>query len=110
MQHEPLIDIRVPKPSEDILLRYIPLRNTTGISVAFSTGDLLAVISHTAEKHDLSVYTELGVHAVWTHCPLSNEDNITEVWGVYHSMTYLKMCSLVVSYTTYALVPGLTEE
>lgn len=86
-----------------MFLRYVSLDQTTGISVAFSSGGLLAVISHT-KSQDLSVYAELETYAIWTHCPLSAEDNIREVWGVYHPMVNLRFCALVVSHLIHTLL------
>jgi hypothetical protein len=87
--------IRSPSISDDILLHYVPLDRTFGISAAFSSGELLAIISHADKRNNLSTYANLK-HAIWTHCPLSTEDEIQELWVVYHQNTNLRICALVV--------------
>jgi hypothetical protein len=89
-------DIRAPEISEDMLVRHVTLRNTTGISAAFSAADFLAIISHTSGKQESPEYANLGPYAVWMHCPVSEKDGIVEVWAIYPPHQNLRMRSLVV--------------
>jgi hypothetical protein len=81
-----------------MLVRYVPLRDTCGISVAFIAGEVLAIVSHKQSDNNYQVYAELGEYATWMHCPLAADEVILEVWSIFPKVTALKMYGLVVSY------------
>lgn len=88
--------IRAPKAAEDMLVRYVSLEDSVGISVAFGAGDLLSVISHTTPCQDQPAYTQMGPFAVWTYVPISKKDRIVNIWVTYPRNGRLKMCALIV--------------
>jgi hypothetical protein len=94
----PLPNIRLQKRDDNMLVRYVPLRDTSGISVAFIAGEVLAIVSHSQSDNDSQVYAELGEYAIWMHCPLAAEEVILEVWSILPKAIALKTYGLVVSY------------
>ncbi|RMZ73058.1 hypothetical protein GMOD_00009568 [Pyrenophora seminiperda CCB06] len=92
----PLPNIRVRKGYDDVLVRYVPLRDTCGISVAFGAGAVLAVVSHTQRDQNNPVYAEMGEYAIWMHCPLAADEVILAVWSLLPKGTDLKTYGLVI--------------
>jgi hypothetical protein len=100
-QSGPDLVIRTPSASQDILLRYVPLRGAYDFSVAFSANELLAISAHTTCGTNSSIYSELSEYAMWTYCPLSEQDLIVGVWTVTHSNENLKVQELIVGGPAY---------
>jgi hypothetical protein len=72
-----------PFREHKVFLRYVPLHDTRGISFAFNSVHLLAIIAHEGESDQAGDYSEVYNDAVWIHCPLRNPDEkIIEIWSV----------------------------
>lgn len=92
------MQIGAPRTSADILVHHVTLDKAVGISVAFGSGDLLAILSHTGVGPDYSKFSGLETYAIWTYCPLSTAEVITGVWGFFYEYLNLRICGLVVGY------------
>lgn len=88
------MQVAMPKATDDVLLHHVSLQRVSGISVAFATGFLQAILPITSDPPDFCLFPGLDTHAVWTHLPLSSEEKIEGVWAVYR--WDLQVCALVV--------------
>lgn len=91
------IELPAATPPGDIFLRHVPIRDVFGISVALGSGSILAITSHQWGEQGLSLYNELGANTVWTHCPLSTDEEILTVWVVRHKSLNMGTRALVAS-------------
>jgi hypothetical protein len=81
-----------------VLLHYVSLDNIRGISLAFDSVRLLAIISHTDASDDGSQYAKASGNATWVHCPLRPKtEKILEVWSIQHQIHMLDWTALMVS-------------
>jgi hypothetical protein len=81
---------------KEYFMRYVPLTNSTCLSVGFVAGAVIAIVSH--ERSPLSS-TESGANITWTHCPLLQDKNeqIHEVWSVSAKDSNTGTWALIVS-------------
>jgi hypothetical protein len=75
----------------DLLLRHIPLHNILAISVAFSSGRIVAITSHRQGEQHPALYQEMDDSVIWMYCPFSKEERVLEVWVVCHKNKELNM-------------------
>ena len=103
LQQEYLEESISTNPPGDILLRHVSVLNALTISVAFSSGRIIAIMSHRQGEQYPPVYDKTGDSVVWMHCPLSNEEKISEIWVVRHNNKYLNfgISSLIASLNYY---------
>lgn len=100
LEKQSLPNLRIPIPSNDILLRYVPLNNPSGISLAFCSEELLAIITHDTRIQDHTGYSKAPEDAIWIYCPLQSSgnepDTILEIWSVRHIIPNLNSSALIV--------------
>lgn len=89
-------------PSQDRLLRYVPLQKASAISFAFDSGRLVAIASHGRSSQHIDFYDEADSDTLCLHCPLSEIERIEAIWAVRPKNKVLKLgtCSVIVSTTT----------
>ncbi|KAF2022057.1 hypothetical protein BU24DRAFT_417703 [Aaosphaeria arxii CBS 175.79] len=81
---QPRIEHSLPTIFRDLHFRYIPLAESSGISVAFCSGRFIAISTHRRNSPQSRLYIPTSEDIVWAHCPLSMEEPILAIWVVRH--------------------------
>ncbi|KAF1346343.1 hypothetical protein EJ07DRAFT_160537 [Lizonia empirigonia] len=91
---------------KECLMRYVPLANSTSLSVGFHSGTLFAIISHQGNP---SSYTESGANITWIHCPLMLDKNeqIHQVWSVSGKDLNIGTWALIITHIASSPVRAL---
>ncbi|KAE9986980.1 hypothetical protein EG328_004112 [Venturia inaequalis] len=99
LQNPTLKNIRIPKAANDILLHYVPLNNSRGISLALRSARILAILNHEDTIINNSAYSKTGEDATWLYCPFNNGEIILKLWWVQHKELNDDWSALVVMTT-----------
>jgi hypothetical protein len=95
LSHKPQ-NLCIPKSSDDIFLRYVSLKDMSGISVAVYSDRILNIIAHNRVAAELSLYTRHGDYATWVHLPVKSKE-ILGIWWVHHPNPKYTSSALMVS-------------
>ena len=70
---------------DKVFLHYVALEDTIGVSFAFDSDQLLAIVAHGGVSNHGASYSEAIDNATWVHCPLrSKTEKILEIWSIQH--------------------------